>query len=135
MSNNNDDHRWDLSESDKAYVPECDDAFEQKMDEWQARDWADWLARNLTFPFTVTREEDEDDAYFASGAAKAPFRLGHKMEVLELDEEDVDRGILVKVREKGQVGYVPLCDVEVTPKVNSNFWPVREYVVWFANRY
>ena len=92
------------------------------------------LARNLTFPFTVTREEDEDDAYFAEGAAKAPFRLGHKMKVLELAEEDVDRGMMVKVREKGQVGYVPLCDVEVTPKTNANFWPVREYVVWFANR-
>ena len=46
----------------------------------------------MTFPFTATREEDEDDAYFAPGAAKAPFRLGHKMDVLELAEEDIDRG-------------------------------------------
>ena len=56
------------------------------------------------------------------------------MDVLELAEEDVDRGIIVKVREKGQTGYVPLDEVEVTPKTNPNFWPVREYVVWFANR-
>ena len=75
------------------------------------------------------------NAYFASGVAKAPFRLGHKMDVLELAEEDVDRGVMVKVREKGQIGYVPLCDLEVKPKTNPNFWPVREYVVWFANRY
>ena len=52
---NTDDHRWDLSESDKGYVPECDDAFDHKMEEWQARNWPDWLAKNLTFPFTVIR--------------------------------------------------------------------------------
>jgi hypothetical protein len=56
------------------------------------------------------------------------------MDVLELAEEEVDRGMMVRVREKGQVGYVPLCDVEVTPKTDKNFLPVREYVVWFANR-
>ena len=131
---NLDDHRWDLSEGDKGYVPECDEVYEQKFEEWQARDWPDWLAKHLTFQFTVTREEDEDDAYFAPGAAKAPFRLDHKMEVVELAEEDVDRGVMVRVREKGQVGCVPLADVTVKPKTDPNFWPVREYVVWFANR-
>ena len=56
------------------------------------------------------------------------------MEVLALAEADVDRGMMVKVREKGQVGCVPLDDVEVRPKTDANFWPVREYVIWFANR-
>ena len=51
--------------------------------------------------------------YFASGAAKSPFRLGHKMEVLKIAEEDVDRGVIVKVREKGQTGCVPLSDLDV----------------------
>jgi hypothetical protein len=134
MNNRNDDHRWDLSDGEKGYLPESDDAYEQKFQEWQARNWPDWLAKNLTFPFTVTREEDEDDAYFSSGAAKARFRLGHTMEVLELADEDVDRGMMIKVREKGQVGSVPLADMEVSDKSDANFWPVREYVVWFANR-
>jgi hypothetical protein len=129
-----DDHRWDLHEGDKGCLPECDEAYDQKFEEWQARDWSDWLAKHLTLSFTVTREEDDDDAYFAPGAAKAPFRLGHKMEALELAEEDLDRGVMVRVREKGQVGCVPLADVEVKPKTDANFWPVREYVVWFANR-
>jgi hypothetical protein len=132
--NNHDDHRWDLHEGDDGHLPESDEAFDRKFEAWQARDWPDWLAKHLTFPFTVTREEDEDDTYFVLGAAKASFRLGHEMDVLELDEDDVDRGMLVKVREKGKIGYVPLCDVEVTPKTDANFWPVREYVVWFANR-
>ena len=89
---NDDNHRWDLHEGDKGYLSECEEAYERKFEEWRARGWPDWLAKHLTFPFTVTREEDEDDAYFSPGAAKAPFRLGHKMDVLELDEEDVDRG-------------------------------------------
>jgi hypothetical protein len=128
------DHRWDLSESDDGYLPESDEAFEQKLEEWAARDWPAWLAQHLAFPFTVTREEDEDDAYFAKGAAKAPFRLGHQMEVVGLAEEDVDRGIMVEVREKKRTGCVPLCDLEVTPETDPNYWPVREYVVWSANR-
>jgi len=131
---NTDDHRWDLCQGDKGHVPECEDAFEKKLEEWETRNWMDWLGQQLTFPFLVTREEDEDDAYFSAGAAKFPFRLGHKMEVLALAEEDVDLGVMVKVREKGQTGHVPLADMEVKPKSDKNFWPVKEYVVWFANR-
>ena len=128
------DHRWDLGEGDDGYLPECEDAWEDKLEEWEKRDWPTWLAQHLKFPFTATREEDDDDAYFLEGAAKAPFRLGHKVQVLGLDEEDEVRGVLVSVREKSQTGYVPLCDLEVKPKTDPNYWPVREYVVWFANR-
>ena len=53
------DHRWDLSEDEDGNLPESDEAFEQKMEEWAARDWPQWLARQLAFPFTVTREEDD----------------------------------------------------------------------------
>ena len=117
---NADEHRWDLHEGDKGYLPECDEAFDRKFEEWQGRDWPGWLAKHLTFPFTVTREEDEDDAYFSPGAAKAPFPLGHKMDVLALAEDDLDRGVMVKVREKGKIGFVPLCDMEVTPKTDAS---------------
>ena len=86
--NHPEDHRWDLSEDDEGYGPECDEMWEQKLEEWEARDWPRWLAQHLTFPFTVTREEDEDDAYFAPGVTKAPFRLGHTMEVLGLEGEE-----------------------------------------------
>ena len=116
-------HDWDLDEDDGA--------FEKKCGEWDKRDWMAWLSKNLTFPFTVTREEDEEDAYFLPGAAEAPW---HKMVVVGLDGDDVNEGVTVKVTEKRRAGYVPLCDVEVKPKTDKNFWPVREYVVWFANR-
>ena len=95
-----------------------------------------WIGCLLTWfsPFKATREEDEDDAYFQEGAARSLFRLGHTMEILSVEGEDEMTGIIVKAKEKGQIGQVPLCDLEVKPKTDRNYWPVREYVVWFANR-
>ena len=78
--------------------------------------------------------EDEDDAYFTEIAKHEPFRLGHIMNAIEIGEEDGHFGILVRVIEDGKAGKVPLADVEVTTKDNVNYWPVREYVVWMANR-
>ncbi|WP_425216442.1 hypothetical protein [Tumidithrix helvetica] len=40
----------------------------------------------------------------------------------------------MKVREGRKTGYVPLGELEVTSRQDRNFLPVREYVVWFANR-
>ena len=82
----------------------------------------------------VERMEDDDDAYFTDVAKSEPFRLGHVMNAIEIEMEDDHCGIILKVKEGGRVGHVPLCDVEVTSKENENYWPVREYVVWFANR-
>ena len=48
--NSGEDHRWDLNEGDKGYAPECDEAFEEKLEEWHERDWMDWLGTHLAFP-------------------------------------------------------------------------------------
>ena len=128
------DSSWDLAETENGYTPESDDAFERKFAEWEERDWMTWLEDVLSFPFMVERVEDHDDAYFTDVAEHEPFRLGHEMKVVEFAEEDELYGIIVKVREGRRVGYVPLCDLEVIPKEDVNYWPVREYVVWFANR-
>ena len=78
--------------------------------------------------------DDEDDALFTDIAKHAPFRLGHTMEVVGVvEEEGLRMGIHVKVREDRKTGYVPLCDLEVVPKTDRNYWLVREYVVWDAN--
>lgn len=123
---------------DKSYNSSWDSGdeveFNKKEKIWSKRNWWKWLNDNLSFPFTVKREEDDDDAYFTDIAEKEPFRLGHKMDVIDLESEDNLYGIIAKVYEKGEEGYVPLCDVEVISKKDVNFWPVREYVVWFANR-
>ena len=83
----------------------------------------------------VRRMEDDDDAYFTDVAKTQPFRLGHTMEVVDLaDEQDPNVGLLVQVREGRRTAWVPLSDLEVCSKDDVNFWPVREYVVWSANR-
>lgn len=108
--------------------------WDRKYDEWEERDWENWLHAQLSFPFEVKREEDEDDAFFSDIASRQPFRLGHRMKVLGIEDDDDHYGILVRVREGKTTGCVPLCDLEVTSRSDPNFWPVREYVVWFANR-
>lgn len=108
--------------------------WDQMYRESERRDWQRWLNEHLCFPFEVRREEDDDDAYFTDVAEREPFRLGHLMTVLAIEGGDPVYGIIIRVREGKKTGYVPLCDVEVTSKADPNFWPVREYVVWFANR-
>jgi hypothetical protein len=79
--------------------------------------------------------EDEDDAYFTDIAKHKPFRLGHIMEIISIElEEDDLCGVIVQAKEGKRTGQIPLCDLEVTSRDDRNFWPVREYVVWFANR-
>jgi hypothetical protein len=128
------DSSWDLEENEEGNLPGDEDAFDKIYSVWEKRSWGPWLRNNLNFPFPVERIEDEDDAYFTDIAKSDPFRLGHVMEVIDIEMEDDHYGVILKVREGKRVGHVPLCDVEVTSKENENFWPVREYVVWFANR-
>ncbi len=128
------DSSWDLGKSEVGNLATDEDAFGKIYAEWKKRSWETWLQQNLKFPFLVKRMEDEDDAYFSDTAKLDPFRLGHEMEVLDIEVEDDYYGVILKVKEGGKRGNVPLCDVEVTTIENENFWPVREYVVWFANR-
>ena len=116
---------------DSSWDEDNEELYDEKYSEWEDRDWESWLNKKLTFPFEVKREEDEEG--YSGKKSKALFGVGHTMEVLSIEEDDDKYGIIVKVREMGKTGYVPLCDVEVTSRVNPNFWPVREYVVWFAN--
>ena len=128
------DTSWDLKESEKGNRPYNEEAFDKIYKKWQKRSWEPWLHENLTFPFVVKRMEDDDDAYFTDIAEREPFRIGHEMNVIGIESEDDLYGIILKVREGRRVGNVPLCDVEVVDRKDPNFWPVREYVVWFANR-
>ena len=118
------DSSWDLAGNEEAY--------DNKFSEWRERSWEGWLQANLQYPFVVRRIDDED--YFSTSLSKEPFRIGHEMRVVGIDMEDEHYGIIVKVKEGRRVGAVPLCDVEVTFKENVNYWPVREYAMWFANR-
>ena len=113
---------------------EAGDAFDRKYEECEQRNWMTWLAENLVFPFKVIRQEDMDDTDFHKAPAGSSFQVGHTMEIVGLDGKDEMMGIIVEAKEKWQIGHLPLADLEVKPKTDKNYWPVREYVVWFANR-
>jgi hypothetical protein len=125
------DASWDLSDSWEA--------FEKKAEEWDRRDWVSWLREHLAFPFEVIRQEDMDDERYLFGGEPPPehFAIGSQMTVLGISgaafEPDF-HGVLVDVQQGRHRSVVPLQDLEVRPKDNPNFWPVREFVVWYANR-
>ena len=123
---------------DLSSIPEWDrdhgsEAFRKKWEEWEKRDWISWFMENLTFPFTVERMEDDDDAYFTDVTQTKPFRLGHKMEAVEILDYEDRFGIYIGVKEAGKKGSVPLADCEVVLESDKNYWPVREYGVWYSN--
>ena len=130
---NDEDHSWDLGESskDKPFNEELSD---RKFEEWDRKDWMTWFEENLSFPFEAKRVEDDDDTFFTDVAEHEAFRFGHKMTVVALECEMERYGVIVKVREGRKTGNVPFADLEVTSKSDKNYWPVREYVVWFANQ-
>ena len=110
-----------------------EDAWDEKSDEWSERDWGSWLKSNLSFPFEVKRVED-DREFFLKENNDEPFTVGHILKVEGIELEDELYGFIVKVKEGRRKGHVPLCDVEVPSSTDRNYWPVREYVFWFANR-
>jgi hypothetical protein len=102
------DTSWDLIESNKGYLPTDEDAFERKYQEWKTRNWPLWLKDKLSFPFTVERKEDEDDAYFTDIATHQPFRLGHIMKGIDVEPEEDDLyGVIVQVREEEEKAMFP----------------------------
>ena len=109
-------------------------SFYDKSCQWEKRKWISWLKETLSFPFDVKRKDDEDDAYFTDVARHQPFRLGHAFSVIALVGEDDHYGVIAKVKEGHNKGQVPLCDVDVISRYNPNYWPVKEYAVWFANK-
>jgi hypothetical protein len=127
------DPSWNPRKTPDGNLPADPKAFQRKLREWESRDWWNWLNQNLRFPFTAERIEDDYDAYFGDEVVEEALRLGHRMEVLELDAEEED-GITVQVREGDDFSSVPLADLQVASKKGPNYWPVREYMVWFANR-
>lgn len=119
-------------EYDSSWDNDSEEAYEKISEIWDQRDWLVWLKSKLKFPFNVIRKED-DLFNSPDDHQEDLFKIGHKMEVLAIDNL-YDEEVVVKVKENRKTGYVPLYDLEVTPKDDINFWPVREYVVWFANR-
>ncbi len=122
-----------MSNYDSSWDDDNEEAWDDLYEIWCKRDWGSWLLSNLSFPFKVKRDEDFND-YSPGYDNNEPFTLDHIFDVVGIEHDDEQYGVIAQAREGRRKGYVPLCDVEVTSKKNKNYWPVREYVVWFANR-
>ena len=97
-------------------------------DEWSALTaWEKHLKKKLTFPFQATVEE-----LLLRGS---PLRVGDTVTVhgiLEfIDEND---GLFAKVIYQKSTYDFPLADLAVTEKKSKNYQPLKDYVVWYANR-
>lgn len=122
-----------MKKYDTSWDEDNEDAWDEIYEKWEKRDWGSWLISNLSFLFKVIRQEDDRD-FRPDYDRSEPFTLEHTFDIEGIELEDDLYGIIVKAKEGRRKGHVPLCDVEVTSKEDKNYWPVREYVVWFANR-
>ena len=98
----------------------------------KTRDWQEYLSTKLVFPFMAERIDDTDKVIFEKLDRGNLFSLGHTMKVLSIEMEDDLYGIIVKVREGRQTGFVPILDVEIQEdSMNKKY--LDEYADWFGN--
>jgi len=87
--------------------------------------WNHFLTRTLKFPFDAEVREPQDEG---------PLDYGAKVQVQGISETDDTYGILVDVTHGRNRHAVPLCDLTVRDKKSSNYLPIKDYCVWYANQ-
>ena len=98
----------------------------------ETRDWEEYLSSKLSFPFMAERIDDTDKVVFEKLDSRNPFSLEHTMKVICVESEDDLYGIIVRVREGRQTGFVPILDLEIQDDcMNKKYFD--EYAKWFLN--
>ena len=89
--------------------------------------WKNYLEKNLKFPIK---------AEVVELMKRGPLRIGERVIIYGIDEfVDELRGLFAQVgSEKSKRLAFPLADLEVLDKKSQNYQPIRDYVVWYANR-
>jgi len=87
--------------------------------------WKDHLEQVLSFPFDAEVSEPQD---------RGPLKTGDQIKVKSIVEADDLYGVLVNVTRGRERFVFPLCDLTVRDKKSTNYTPVKDYCVWFANR-
>ena len=87
--------------------------------------WESHLEKTLKFPFEVEIVE---------GDYRRQSRLGDRVKLTGICEADDHYGLLVSALHNREPLVLPLCDLEATEKRSANYQPLKDYVVWFANR-
>ena len=87
--------------------------------------WKDHLEQVLSFPF---------DAEVSEYQERGPLKTDDQVKVNGIVEADDLYGVLVNVTRGRERFVFPLCDLTVRDKKSTNYTPVKDYCVWFANR-
>jgi hypothetical protein len=87
--------------------------------------WEEHLSEHLTFPFNA--KVDDGDG--------GPLQTGDQVSVLGIAFTDDEYGIIVEVKHRSGKAEFPLCDLTAIGKNQQLNQLVKDYAVWFANRY
>ena len=109
------------------------DNAEDESEEAAFEVWQEYLEDELEFPFEAEIFECQEEG---------PLQEGDQVTVVGIYEDDDEEyddiediyGILVLLRHGREKYEFPLCDLEVLDKSSSNYQPVKDYAIWFANR-
>ena len=95
-------------------------------DYWNAfKAWEKHLKEKLSFPFKAIVTEFQE---------RGPMKAGNKVTVHRISEVEELYGILVDIEYKRKRYIFPLADLEAIEKTSDNYFPIKDYVIWFANR-
>ncbi len=87
--------------------------------------WEEHLGKKLKFPF---------EAEVVEHVRLSSLRISDRVMVKAITDVDDIYGVFVEVT-KGRDSYdFPLCDLEATDRKSKNYQPLKDYVVWYANR-
>lgn len=87
--------------------------------------WENHLKEKLSFPLKAVVSEFQE---------KSKITLGSEVSVEGIDQSIELYGLLVNIRYKNNVYTFPLADLEVIDESSSDFLPIKDYAVWFANK-
>jgi hypothetical protein len=95
-------------------------------DYWNAfKAWRKYLKEKLSFPFKAIVDEVQE---------RGPMKAGNEVTVHRISEIEEMYGILVDIEYKRKNYIFPLADLDVIEKSSNNYLPIKDYVIWFANR-
>ena len=87
--------------------------------------WEEHLEQALHFPF----EARVDEKLF-----RGPVQEDDIVNILSIADVDDRYGLLVDVRLDRRAYVLPLCELDATDNSSTNYQPLKDYVVWYANR-
>ena len=89
--------------------------------------WKEHLEKKLKFPIKAEVVELMD---------RGSLRIGDRVIIYGVDEFfDTMRGLFAKLTHDNSHEFLfPLADLEVLNKKSKNYQPIKDYVVWYANR-